>query len=199
MEKQQVPFKTWMFLVAGGIVGVLAALLFLTMHAVLLVPIWFALARAAATGAIGGAGIGYAFGVLAVSALSPPSVGRGAAFGAYLWLALLPPSVVELTLKTVSPTIPDPIDVAFVLAALVLLPAAAAWRYRRTRRAVATAIVAVIGVFILTGGPLGPLQLRRGASVMAGLLPIFSIAGVCLAAILRALSGLAGEVSARAV
>jgi hypothetical protein len=199
MDKQQVPLRTWMFLVAGGIVGALAAVLFLTMHAILLVPIWFALARAVATGAIGGAGIGYAFGVLAASDLSRPSVRRGAAFGAYLWLALLPPSVVELTLKTVSPNIADPIDVALVLASLVLPPAAAAWSYRRARRAVATAIVAVIGLFVLTGGPLGPLQFRRGVSLVAGLLPIFSIAGVCLAAILRALSGLPGEVSARAV
>src|SRR5436190_10937708 len=56
-------------------------------------------------------------------------------------------------------------------------------RYNGTRRGVATAIVAVITLFIATGGPLGPSQFRHGALLLVGLLPIFIVAGVCLPSI----------------
>ena len=200
MAEWHAPLKRWTFPVAGAIAGVLGATLFLAMHAVLLVPIWFSLARAVVTGAVGGAVIGYAFGVLAVQDLHRPSLRRGAAFGACLWLALLPPSVVELALKTVVPTVADPVDVALVLTALVLPTGIGAWHYGRARRAVATAIVALIVLFVATGGPLGPAQFRRGAWLLVGFLPIFIMVGVCLTLMLRGLASASwpGEVRAKA-
>ena len=199
MAELHAPLKQWMFPAAGAIAGVLGAALFLAVHAALLVPIWFSLGRAVLTGVIGGVVVGYTFGVLAVQDLRRPSLRRGAAFGACLWLALLPPNVAEFTLKAVFPTIDDAVDVAVVLTALVLPTGIGVWRYRRTRRAVATATVAVIVLFVVTGGPLGPRQFRRGAPLLVGLLLIFILAGICLASILREMTKSRGEIGARAV
>jgi hypothetical protein len=188
-----------MFPLAGGLAGGLGAALFLTLHAILLVPIWFALAPALVAGAIAGAGTGYAFSVLVPPDRTRPSLAHGVAFGVALWLALLPPSAHQLTVKTVWPDLADPLDVPLVLASLVLPAAAAAWRYRRSRRTVTITVAAVIGVFIITGGPIGPPQFRRGAPLLVGLLPIFTVAGACLAVVLRGLAGWLRHLSVRAV
>ena len=193
------PLNRWMFLAAGVIAGAVGATLFLGVHAILLVPIWFSLARAITTGAIAGAVVAHAFPVLDRQDVPRPSLMRGAVFGASLWLALLPPSIVELSLKLVFPTLADPIEVPLVLAALVLPSGAAAWLYRRTAGAVASAILAMIALFILTGGPVGPEQFRRGAPLLVGLLPVFTVAGVCLSLILRAFACAPGRFSARTV
>jgi hypothetical protein len=187
-----------MFLAAGAIAGAVGATLFLAIHAILLVPIWFSLARALTTGAIAGAVIAYAFAVFDRHDVPGPSLLRGALFGVYLWLALLPPSIVELLLKLSFPAIAEPIEVPLVLAALVLPTGAVVWLYRRTARAVAAGILAMIALFILAGGPVGPEQFRRGAPLFVSLLPIFAAAGVCLTLILRALACVPGF-STRAV
>jgi hypothetical protein len=193
------PLNRWVFLAAGGIAGAVGATLFLGLHAILLVPIWFSLARAITTGAIAGAVVAHAFPVLDRQDVPRPSLMRGAVFGALLWLALLPPSIVELFLKLVFPGILEPIEVSLVVAALVFPAGGAAWLYRRTVGAVASGILAMIALFVLTGGPVGLEQVRRGAPLLASLLPLFIVAGVCLTLILRVFACAPGRLRARAV
>jgi hypothetical protein len=188
-----------MFLAAGAIAGVMGATLFLGLHAILLVPIWFSLARAVTTGAIAGAVIAHAFAVLDRQDAPRPSFKRGAVFGAWLWLALLPPSIVELFLNLVFPGLVELIEVPLVVAALVLPVGGVAWLYRRTIGAVVSAILAMIALFILTGGPIGLAQFRRGAPLLASLLPVFVVAGVWLTLMLRAFACAPGRLRARAV
>lgn len=193
------PLKRSMFLAAGAIAGAMGATLFLAVYAILLVPIWFSLARALTTGAIAGAVIAHAFAVFDRHDVPRPSLLRGAMLGACLWLALLPPSIVELFLQLTLPAIAEFIEVPLVVAALVLPAGAAAWVYRRTAGAVASGVLAMIALFVLTGGPVGLSQFRRGASLLASLLPVFIGAGVCLTLVLRAFGCARGRLSARAV
>ena len=190
--------RRWMFLLAGSLSGALAATLFLTMHAALLRPIWFSLPLALATGGIAGALVGYAFGHLFSYQVQNLSLERGTVFGVLLWAALLPPSVAELALKTLWPTVPDTVDVPMVLAGLILPAALLAWRRTRSLRSATVAVLVVVPLFIVTGGPLGPAQFRRGAPLIAGLLPIFATAGACLAGVLRTFACFARQLHDRA-
>ena len=86
----------------AGVAGSLAAaLVFASLHAVLIVPIWQHVPSAMVFTGVVGAGAGLAFAEIhGSSRLATHSPRDGARFGALLWLAVVPVTLVDALLRT---------------------------------------------------------------------------------------------------
>ena len=160
--------------VAGAIAGCAAALAFLAVHALVIVPIWWSVGHALGEGAVAGAVIGGAFHVIA---RRPPALGDAVWLGFFMWAALLAPSACIHLVRIAR--VPEPLEVAVGVAANVVVGAAVAYRVRRTAPAALAGVVAAITVLV-TAGPVSRLNVRAVA-IYACLLPVDVAFGAVLA------------------
>ena len=91
--RKRVPPEVIAGILAGALSGFAGALLFATLHAFIIVPIWDRMTSGLIFGAIAGAAAGWAFAECypqAIRTRSIRNVGIGAGFGALLWIAVTP-------------------------------------------------------------------------------------------------------------
>ena len=158
---------------AGALAGVVAAAAFLTVHALIIEPIWWS-AGGAWKAVVAGAVIG---GSLHTVLRRPPRRGDAVWIGLFLWLALLIPSVCIHLVRMAR--VPEPFEIAVGIAANVVVGAAIAYGRRRTAGA-ALAGIAVAFAVLVTAGPVTRLNVRA-AMLFAGLLPVDLLFGAALA------------------
>jgi hypothetical protein len=172
-------------LLAGTVTGIAGTLLFGTMHAMLIVPIW--------TRLLSGMPLAIATGLAAGWALTELTAGqraalRGGSLAVACWLAILPVQFVDLGLRQV-PWVATH-DWITVVAAIVMSVACGSlmgWVIARRRRAVIASAVLLFALTLTMGGPLPLDRSDRAPSLLIGFLPLFAIAGIVLGALMGAL------------
>jgi hypothetical protein len=168
--------------VCGLLLGAAGLLLFGTVHAIVIVPIWNRLVRGGLFAVIVGLLVTWTYHEYRQVRSSPQGAGAGVRFGALLWLAGLPAMVLGFGMRLKST--PGPVhwlvDVATVgLAALG--GAALLWSLTRTRRGALAGGFALGVLLAYNGGPM-PIEVRsRALGLPVGYLMIEAIGGALLA------------------
>jgi hypothetical protein len=168
--------------VCGLLLGAAGMLLFGTVHAIVIVPIWSRLVRGLPFAVIVGLLVTWAYHEYRQSRSSPQGVGAGLRFGALLWLAGLPAMALGFGMRLKST--PGPVhwwvDLATVgLAALG--GAALLWSLMRTRRGALAGGIALGVLIAYNGGPMPIDDRSRAFGLPAGYLVIEAIGGALLA------------------
>jgi hypothetical protein len=169
-------------IVCGLLLGAAGMLLFGTVHAIVIVPIWSRLVRGGPFAVIVGILVTWAYHEYRTVRSSPQGVGAGVRFGALLWLAGLPAMVLGFGMRLKST--PGPVhwwvDVATVgLAALG--GSALLWSLTRTRRGALAGGFALGVLIAYNGGPMPIDDRSRAFGLPAGYLVIEAIGGALLA------------------
>ena len=163
-------------LLAGVLAGLGGALVFATVHAILIVPIWTRAAGGFAFGAVAGGAIGLAYTELAFEARAH----AGVRFGALLWLVVAPVTLVDATLRALqaprSETIAVVVAVALSLAGGALL----GWARARSWRAVLAGGAAALALMLVMGGPVAVGRGPRGVGIFFGVLLAAAVGGALL-------------------
>ncbi len=168
--------------VCGLLLGAAGTLLFGTVHAIVIVPIWGRLVRGGLFAVIVGILVTWAFHEFRKARPSPQGVGAGVRFGALLWLAGLPAMVlgVGTRLKSTPGPVHWWVDVATVgLAALG--GAALLWSLTRSRRGALAGGFALGVLIAYNGGPMPIVDRSRAFGLPVGFLVIEVIGGALLA------------------
>lgn len=171
---------------AGAAAGLLGALLFAALHALIIVPIWDRMAMGLVFGVCAGGAAGWAFAELRTGA----SARAGAAFGARLFATTVPAVLVAALFRTTG-FMDRQRTVADATAVVLALAAGAAigwWRQRRPRAAVAMAAAALC-LTMAMGGPVPALRNTRAAGIYVAALIAALGGGALLGAIHRRVAG----------
>ncbi|MEX2110188.1 MAG: hypothetical protein WD802_06275 [Gemmatimonadaceae bacterium] len=168
----------------GTLSGVAGGLLFATLHAMIIVPIWTRMTSGLLFGAIAGAGAGWAFAEFypeAVRTRTRRSATVGARFGATLWLVVAPVTAADAFLRAVG--IAPRYELFAVGVALTLAVAGGAtlgWVItNRVRGAVAGAVAALLLVFAMAG-PVPVGRSMRAFNIFLAVLPVALLGGTAL-------------------
>lgn len=171
-------------ILAGALSGVAGALLFATLHAIIIVPIWDRMTSGLAFGAIAGAGAGWAFADWYPSAIrtrTARGVGTGARFGALLWLAVTPVTGADALLRAAG--LAPQAELFAVAVAIVLATVgggALGWLItRRFRGALAGAVAGVLLV-IAMAGPVPVGRSSRALRIFLAVFPAAVLGGIAL-------------------
>ncbi len=169
-------------ILSGVLAGVLAEIAFLTLHAIVIVPIWWSVAEGLAFVVICGALIGAGLHVVA-----PRNV---LAIGAFLWgsVAITTLLVQAGRLLPVAPH--ELVEVAMSLAGAALYGAAFGSRMQGTRRAGIAGAVASVAMLVVASGPF----LKTTAPAMKlffGMFPVTCLYAAAFAGFGRILSACA--------
>lgn len=145
-------------IVAGAAGGAVAALAFLVIHAITIVPIWGSLASGLAIAAFAGAILG----ALLYEFLPP----RADAIGFFLWGGLAIATFIDAATN-----VPEWIDIAIIIPAVV---AFGGWIGYRTRGTLRGAFAGALTCVVFLMGAAGPVNTssERGIRLFAGLLPV---------------------------
>lgn len=160
------------------------ALLFATLHAIIIVPIWDRMTSGLIFGAIAGAGAGWAFAEwypAAVRARTKSNVGIGARFGALLWVAVAPVTGADAFLRAVG-LAPRYELLAVAVAVLLALAGGGALGWLVTRRFRGGLAGAVAGL-LLTLAMSGPVPVGRSSralNIFLAVLPAAVLGGLAL-------------------
>jgi hypothetical protein len=166
-------------LLAGAVSGLLAGLLFATLHAFIIVPIWNRMMMGLAFGTVAGIAAGWAYAELEPQAASQR---RGLTFGLLLFVAVVPVTIVDATLRSIGFTqqhrdLADAISVALAVAG----GATIAWlRAKRVRPSVAMG-VAALSLTLAMGGPVPAMRNARAAEIYLAVAAAALFGGVMLA------------------
>ena len=183
-----VPSRVSFGLIAGGLSGVAAGLVFAAAHALLIVPIWNRMAFGLTSAGAAGLAAGWAFVELGFDRTStnpPPSWGRAAAagllFGALLWLAVVPVTLADTALRLagVAPRyelLAVAVAIGLAIAGGLLL---GSWR-AGTRRAMIAGATATLFLTIAMAGPVPLPTGRRAVAIFLSVLPACMTAGLIL-------------------
>ena len=169
-------------ILCGVVLGGAGLLLFGSIHALAIVPIWSRLPGGLPFAVAAGLVASWAYHEYWRSGAPPPGVGTGLRFGALVWLVGLPATALANVMRLERPSRPLPgwVDVAsFGLAALG--GAALLWGLTRTRRG-ALAGATALGVLLAAGG--GPVPVANGGRAIglwAGFLVVEAVGGAVLA------------------
>lgn len=162
---------------AGALSGVAGALLFATLHAIIIVPIWDRMTSGLVFGAIAGAGAGWAFAEWYPSAVSTRAKRRvvsGARFGALLWLAVSPVTGADALMRAVG--LASRYELVAVAVAILLALAGGGvlgWLVsHRFRGALAGAVAGILLVVAMSG----PVPVGRGSRALGIFLAVFPAA-----------------------
>jgi len=145
-------------ILAGAIAGAAAALAFLVLHAIVIVSIWNSLASGTATAAFVGAILG---GLL--HQFLRPNV---AAVGFFLWAGLA-----IATLIDAATSVPEWIDIALIIPAVIAFGGWIGYRTRGTLRAAAAGAITMVVLLMGAAGPVNTSS-ERGIHLFVGLLPV---------------------------
>ena len=169
-------------MVAGGLGGLAAGLVFATAHAFIIEPIWNRMFGGLAGATLVGAIVGWCYVELTGREPSAPrdEVRRGALFGALLWVSVTPVSLVDAAVRAADLGRPDPFyDIAMAaIAALV----GGLWGWHRTRR-LRGAVAGITATVALTMAMGGPVPIGRNVwalGIFLAVLPASVIAGALL-------------------
>ncbi len=166
----------------GVLLGTAGVLLFGTVHALAIVPIWGRLAGGLAFAIVAALGVTWVFHTLARAGRWSLTLGAGLRFGALCWVAEVPATIFvnAMRLAAAPASRPEWVDpVSFLLAAFT--GAALFGALGRNWRAALAGGVA-IGVLLAMGGGVVPVvNSRRAAELWAGFLVVEACAGVFLA------------------
>ena len=166
----------------GVVLGVAGLLLFGTIHAIAIVPIWSRLLGGLPFAVAVGLAVSWAYHEYRRSASPPPGVGTGLRFGALVWLVGLPATALANGMRLKAPQAPLPgwVDVA-CLGLAALGGAALLWGLTRTRRGALAGAIA-LGVLLAAGG--GPVPVANGGRAIGlwgGFLVVEAVGGAILA------------------
>jgi hypothetical protein len=166
----------WIRAAAGGaLAGMVASAIFLAIHAVVIVPIWWIGASGMALAMAAGAIISCAVEVVVARDLRWSD---GLLLGVLLWGALLPATVVSALLHDI---VPEPVEITVGVAVTALYGAAIGARLGHRRwPAIFAAAFAALAFFVRAGGPLTHFESRRALLIFAGLLPVTAVFGITL-------------------
>lgn len=171
-------------IIAGALSGVAGGLLFATLHAIIIVPIWDRMTSGLVFGAIAGAGAGLAFAECypeAVRVRTRSNLLIGARFGALLWLAIAPVSGADALLRATG-LAPRYELLAVAVAVLLALAggAALAWIITHRRRAAIAGAVAGILLVIAMAGPVPVGRSTRALGIFLAVFPAAILGGIAL-------------------
>lgn len=169
-------------LLCGGLLGVATLLLFGTIHALAIVPIWSRLVAGLPFTVVAGFAVSWAYHEYWRSASPAPTAAAGLRFGALAWLAGLPATALANTVRLLTHHRPLAgwVDAASLgLAAVggaVLL-----WGLTRTRRGALAGAFALAVLLVAGGGPVPVANGGRAIGLWAGFLVVEAVGGVVLA------------------
>ena len=158
---------------AGALAGAVAAVAFLIVHAMVIMPIWWSAGAAWKAVACGAAIGGAAYIVLQ----RLPRLSDSFVIALFLWLALLVQSACIHLARLAR--VPELLEDGLGIAANVVVGAASAYAGRRTPVSALAGIVAAFAALV-TAGPVSRLNVRA-AMLFAGLLPVDLVFGAVLA------------------
>ena len=174
--------------IAGGISGVAAGLVFAAAHALLIVPIWDRMAFGLTSAAAAGLAAGWAFvelGFDPTGADRPPPWGTYAAaglrFGALLWLAVVPVTLADTVLRLAG--IARRFELLAVAVAIGLAVGSGLLlgsRLAGTRRAMIAGAAATLLLTVAMAGPVPLPNGRRAVAIFLSILPACMTAGLVL-------------------
>jgi hypothetical protein len=181
-------------IVAGAAAGVAASLVFVTAHAIIIVPIWRRVGLGVGTAVLAGAVAGWGF--AAMRFIPDGDRARswrahatsGLLYGLLLWLSIVPVTLADSLLRLSGWSRPEMLDV--IVAVLLALAGGAllgAWR-AGTRQAMIAGAAAALFLTITMAGPVPLPNGRRAVGIFLATLPASLVAGVTLGLTLRALS-----------
>ena len=172
----------------GAVAGVAAGLVFATLHAFIIVPIWDRMAGGLVHGAIAGAVVGWAYTELYPDqprARPAAAAVAGARFGALLWLVVAPVSAADAILRAAG-ILPRYELIGVVIAVLLSVAAGSLLGWQRTKRR-RGAIAGAAAALLLTTAMAGPVPIAnnpRSFGIFLAVLPACIVAGAVLGAAL---------------
>lgn len=162
-------------LIAGALSGIGGGLVFATLHAILIVPIWDRMTGGLAFGALAGAAAGAAFAEFfphAIGERSARTVLQGAAFGGFLWLVVAPVTIADAILRYAG--IAPRLELVAVAVAIILAVSAGGlfgWMRAHTRRAALIGAAATMLLVIAMAGPVPIGKSPRALGIFLAVLP----------------------------
>jgi hypothetical protein len=174
--------------IAGGLSGVAAGLVFAAAHALLIVPIWNRMAFGLTSAAAAGLAAGWAFvelGFDPTGADRPPPwrtyAAAGLRFGALLWLAVVPVTLADTALRLagIAPRF-ELLAVAIAIGLAVGGGLILGSRFAGTRRAMIAGAAATLLLTLAMAGPVPLPNGRRAVAIFLSVLPACMTAGLIL-------------------
>jgi hypothetical protein len=164
------------------LLGAAGVLLFGTVHALAIVPIWWRLAGGLPFAVAAALPVTWLYHTLVRAGRWPPAAGAGLRFGALCWAAELPATAFVNLMRWASAPGPRPgwVDPVSLLVAAAT-GAALFGPLGRTRRAALAGALACGALLAMAGGVVPIVNGRRAAALWAGLLAVEACAGVLLA------------------
>jgi hypothetical protein len=182
--KQRVSSEVVAGILAGALSGVAGALLFATLHAFIIVPIWDRMTSGLAWGALAGAGAGWAFAECypeAIRTRTNRGVGIGARFGAFLWLAVTPVTGADASLRAAGLASGDELFAVVVAVVLgVAGGAALGWLITRRFRGALAGAAAGLLLTIAMAGPVPVGRSTRAFNIFLAVFPAAVLGGIAV-------------------
>lgn len=160
----------------GTVVGLVGALSFAAVHAMLIVPVWSRVPAGMVQAVPAGIALAWAFDHL-VRVRNWRTATHGAIFGAVLFLTLVPGTVFANVLRLAGAHPGDWPGMAGTLAIAAAAGGFAGWILTRDRRASGALAIATLVVTAAASGPVPVVNSARAAWLFAGFVPICVAAG----------------------
>jgi hypothetical protein len=172
----------------GILLGFAEVLLFGTVHALAIVPIWRRLIGGVPFAVVAALAVTGGFHALVCSGRWPLTLGAGLRFGVLCWLAAVPATVLVNAMRLAAAPAPRPnwVDPASFLVAF-MSGAALFWALGCRTRAALTGGLTIGVLLAMAGGAVPVVNSHRAAGLWAGFLVIEACGGVLLTVGYRAL------------
>ena len=171
-------------LLAGVATGLVGVIIFATVHALLIAPIWGSLLRGLPVAVIGGPAAAWAFEEIRAAGRLSTRLRDGLLFGGLLWLTLVPMNAFDVLLrKTGMRTAMGDWEVLVSVIFALAGGALAGWVLTRGRRGVIAGGLATLVLAMAMGGPIPITATPRAAGLFASFLAIYILSGTVLVVI----------------
>jgi hypothetical protein len=167
--------------IAGAFAGLAAGLVFATLHAFIIVPIWDRMFGGLFGAALTGAVLGWGYAELYPDV--PASAVSGTKYGALMWLAVAPVSVADAALRAVG-FLPRHELIGVALAVAIAIAMGGLWGWWRTGRKLGM-VAGASSTLALTMAMAGPVPIGRSIwafGIFLAVLPASMVAGAILGA-----------------
>jgi hypothetical protein len=175
-------FRSWIALLfVSLLLAILSVLLFGTLHAIVIVPIWSRLAGGLPFAFVAALAITWLFTELRRAGRLGADLRHALAFGALLWISILPSTTAGVISRVTGfHRKLETVEVAVCLAVAAVTGALLARFFRLSiRLQIAGAVVVVVLVLAMAG----PIPVSNGARpllLLIGFLPLYLVAGIAL-------------------
>lgn len=171
----------------GAIVGLVGAVSFAAVHALLILPIWSRIPGGMLQSVPVGIALAWAFDHLA-RARGWRTAAHGAVFGGVMFLTLVPGTAFANALRLAGAHAGDWPATLAVLAIAAASGWSAGWALTRERRASRALAIAAVVLTFGASGPIPVVNSARAAWLFVGFIPICVVAGIATAVARRYLS-----------